>query len=140
MPFCKIELKAARPPSLPDYPKILNTLGDHIRKKRLDLGLLQKDVANIICTNESTIWNWENNYASPFLSNIPKITKFLGYIPFDTSNQTLGDKIIIYSKLSGLSQRKFARIIGIDPSTLGHWEHGKTKPNPDKLAKFIANI
>ena len=65
LPFCKIELKAARPLSVPDYPKTLNTLGDHIRKKRLDLELLQKDVANIIGINESTIWNWENNYATP---------------------------------------------------------------------------
>jgi hypothetical protein len=27
------------------YPKQVNTLGDHIRKKKLDLGLLQKEVA-----------------------------------------------------------------------------------------------
>ena len=140
MPFCKIELKAARPPSSPDYPNTLNTLGDHIRKKRLDLGLHQKDVAQIIDTTENTIWNWENNYATPSLPYIPKIIKFLGYIPFDNSNQTLGDKILIYRKLHGLSQREFARLLGIDPSTLGHWEKGKSKPSPDKLAKFIANI
>ena len=140
LPFCKIELKAARPLSLPDYPNKLNTLDDHIRKKRLDLGLLQKDVANIIGTTESTIWNWENNYVSPSLSNIPKIIEFLGYIPFDTSNKTLKDKIIIYRKLLGISQEKFACIIGVDPSTLGHWERGKTKPNPVKFTKFMLNI
>ena len=128
LPFCKIELKAARPLSLPDYPNTLNTLGDHIRKKRLDLELLQKDVANIIDTTENTIWNWENNYATPSLPYIPNIIKFLGYAPFDTSNQTFGNNIIIYRKLHGISQREFARIIGIDPSTLGHWERGKISP------------
>lgn len=60
LPFCKIELKAPKPPPA-GYPKILKTLGDHIRKKRLDLGLLQKDVAKIIGTTESTIWNREND-------------------------------------------------------------------------------
>ena len=140
MPFCKIELKAARPLSLPDYPNTLNTLGDHIRKKRLDLGLLQKEVAKIINTNADTIWNWENNYATPSLSYIPNIIEFLGYVPFDTSNKTLGNKILIYRKLLGLSQRKFATLLGIDPSTLGHWERGKTRPNPDKFEKFMSNI
>ena len=94
----------------------------------------------MINTTESTIWNWENNYVSPSLSYIHKIIEFLGYVPFDTSNQTLGNKILIYRKLSGLSQRKLARLIGIEPSTLGHWERGKTKPNPDKLTKFITNM
>ena len=140
MPFCKIELKAPKPLPSPNYPKTLETLGDHIRKKRLDLGLLQKDVAKIIGTTESTIWNWENNYATPSLFYIPKIIKFLGYVPFDTSNKTLSDKILIYRKLLGMNQREFARLIGIDPSTLGHWERGKTKPTPYKLAKFVANI
>ena len=140
MPFCKIELKAPKPLSPLKYPKIINTLGDHIRKKRLNLGLLQKDVAKIIGTTESTIWNWENNYVTPCISNISKIIHFLGYEPYDTSNKTLGDKILIYRKLHGLSQKKFARLLGIDPSTLGHWERGKTKPNPDKLTKLMLNI
>ena len=139
LPFCKTELKVERPLS-PDYPTALNTLGDHIRKKRLDLGLFQKDIANIIGTNESTIWNWENNYATPYISYLPNIIKFLGYVPFETSCDTLRDKLITSRKLSGLSQRKFARLIGIDSSTLGRWERGKTKPSPDKITKFIENI
>ena len=140
LPFCKIELKAARPLSLPDYPQTLDTLGDHIRKKRLDLELLQKDVAKMIGTTESTIWNWENNYTTPSISYIPNIIKFLGYVPFNTSCDTLRDKIVTSRKLSGLSQRKYARLIGVDPSTLGKWERSKTKPSSDKFAKFIANI
>jgi transcriptional regulator with XRE-family HTH domain len=139
LPFYKTELKALRPPS-PDYPTVLNTLGDHIRKKRLELGLLQKDVANIIDTDTDTIWNWENNYATPYISYLPNIIKFLGYVPFNTSCNTLREKIVTSRKLLGLSQRKFALLIGIAPSTLGKWEQGKTKPNPDKITKLMLNI
>ena len=135
LPFCKIELKAPRPPS-PDYPQTLNTLGDHIRKKRLYLGLFQRDVADTIGTTESTIWNWENNYATPYISYIPNIIKFLGYVPFNTSYNTLREKIVTSRKLLGLSQRKYARLIGIDPSTLGRWEQGKSTPRPEKLEKL----
>jgi hypothetical protein len=44
LPFCKIVLKAKKPASAL-YPKKLNTLGDHLRRKRLDLKLFQKEVA-----------------------------------------------------------------------------------------------
>ena len=135
MPFCKTELKVPRPPSS-DYPTALNTLGDHIRKKRLDLGMLQKDVAKIIGTSTDTICYWENNRATPYISYIPNIIKFLGYVPFDTSCDTLREKIVTSRKLLGLSQRKYARLIGIDPSTLGKWEQGKSTPRPDKLEKL----
>jgi hypothetical protein len=38
LPFCHTELRASKPkPS--HYPKQLNTLGDHIRTRRLDLRL-----------------------------------------------------------------------------------------------------
>ena len=36
LPFCKIELNAPKPLSPPGYPETINTLGDNIRKKRLD--------------------------------------------------------------------------------------------------------
>jgi DNA-binding XRE family transcriptional regulator len=90
----------------------------------------------MIGTTESTIWNWENNYATPSLSYIPNIIKFLGYVPFNTSCNTLREKIVTSRKLLGLSQRKYARFIGIDPSTLGRWERGKSTPSPNKLKKL----
>ncbi len=53
-------LKASKPAS-PAYPKSLETLGDHIRKRRLDLGLEQQQVAARLGVSESTVWNWEND-------------------------------------------------------------------------------
>jgi len=32
-------------------------MGKHIRKRRIDLGLMQKDVAKIIGVSECSIWN-----------------------------------------------------------------------------------
>jgi len=98
--------------------------------------MLQKDVAKIIGTSTDTICYWENNRATPYISYIPNIIKFLGYVPFDTSCDTLREKIVTSRKLLGLSQRKYARLIGIDPSTLGKWEQGKSTPRPDKLEKL----
>lgn len=71
-------LKAQKPKHV-DYPKELLTIGDHIRAKRLDLGLLQKDVAKIIGVCEDTITYWEMNRTKPYKRFMPSIDTFLGY-------------------------------------------------------------
>lgn len=45
------------PLSCPENPV---SIGDHIRKKRMQLKLLQKDVAKICCVTEDCITNWKN--------------------------------------------------------------------------------
>jgi DNA-binding XRE family transcriptional regulator len=45
---------------LSGYPEFPIIVGEHIRKKRMDLGLLQREVAEIIGVTESSIWNWEH--------------------------------------------------------------------------------
>jgi len=52
-----LRLKAPKP-NFPKYPKELKTLGDHIRKRRLDLGLVKRQVAERIGVSEATIYNW----------------------------------------------------------------------------------
>jgi hypothetical protein len=42
---------------LPGYPTNPVTVGDHIRKRRMDHNLLQREVAEIIGVTESSIWD-----------------------------------------------------------------------------------
>jgi len=72
----------------------LRTLGDHLRKRRLDLGLLQCEVAQRLQVNQMTISNWETNRTSPQRRFIPRIISLLGYNPHDTQPATLGNRII----------------------------------------------
>ena len=76
-------LRAKKPVSAA-YPKELKTLGDHLRKRRLELKMLQKEVAEKLGTTPCTIRNWEKNRSNPSLGFIPKIIQFLGYMPYDT--------------------------------------------------------
>jgi DNA-binding XRE family transcriptional regulator len=51
------------PLNIPDILELLTapvTLGDHLRRRRLELGLHQKDVAKIIGVTTSSVWNWEH--------------------------------------------------------------------------------
>lgn len=54
LPFTPVTLKALRP--LP-YAREPKTLGEHLRKRRLELGLLQKEVAKRLNVDESTVGN-----------------------------------------------------------------------------------
>jgi DNA-binding XRE family transcriptional regulator len=80
LPFCNVSLKAKRP-APPGYPADPATLGEHLKKRRLDLKLFQKDVARMIGVDETSIWNWENNQSRPVARLTPKIWEFLGYCP-----------------------------------------------------------
>jgi DNA-binding XRE family transcriptional regulator len=74
----KIKLTVQRPKIVPDgYPLRPKTLGDRIKKKRMDMGLFQKDVARIIGVSTDTITNWEKGWTEPGRRNICKIEPFL---------------------------------------------------------------
>lgn len=78
--FCYARLQAPKPKSS-KYPKELKTLGDHIRKRRINLGLLQREVAEEIGVSKATIYNWENHRTKPPDRYIGGIMEFLAYKP-----------------------------------------------------------
>ncbi len=81
--FCSLVLTAKKPVN-PTYPKSLESLislGDHLRKRRLDLGLLQKEVALTLGVDKMTINSWETGRYKPQLGVFPRIMAFLGYTP-----------------------------------------------------------
>jgi len=104
-------------------------LGDHLRKRRLDLKLLQKDVAQKIGVDTASIRNWETGHATPSLSVTPSLIEFLGYIPFETSAKSPGERIKVYRQVPGLTRKDLAKRFGINPSTLARWEKGKGNPS-----------
>ena len=136
LPFCYIQLTGRKPPNTA-YPQQLKTLGDHLRKRRLDLRLLQKEVAKNIGVNKSTITNWELNHNFPELRYIPSIIDFLGYWPNDTPGENLGQQIVAKRTRLGISQKELAQQLCVNPSSLGRWEQDIGKPSQDNYRKVI---
>lgn len=127
-------------PSEKAYPKELLRVGDHIRKRRLDLKLPQKDVAGILGVDTTTVTNWENNGCQPKLYLIPKIVRFLGYTPFSTSGKpALSEEIKAYRLVRGLSLKKLSKALGVDPTTLARWENGRSAPS-QRLKKRLVEL
>ncbi len=142
LPFCHITLKGQKPPH-PAYPRELKTVGDHLRKKRLELKLLQKDVAMILGVDEATVYNWENNRSHPNLYCIPGIVEFLGYVPFKEEPKTLGERIVHYRRLAGITQKELAHRLSVDQSTLARWERREREPRGalrERLLNFLNSL
>jgi transcriptional regulator with XRE-family HTH domain len=136
LPFCHLRLTAKKPVNK-GYPKELKTIGDHIRKRRLDLGLQQTQVALLICVDKTTIMNWELGHRSPAIWALPGIIKFLGYVPF-AIGESVPERLIGYRKIRGLSRKKLARILGVDEGTLRRWETGQRRPHGEYARRVRA--
>jgi len=54
--------------------------------------------------------------------------EFLGRDPFEKKTENLGEKLREYRRIHGLTQKKLAEQLGVDPTMLAGWESGKHKP------------
>jgi len=134
-PICKIVLKAKKPSHKP-YPMELISYGDHIKKKRLDMNLLQREVAVIMNVSEDTITGWENGRCIPKTSYIPRIISFLGYSPI-----SYGNYLKQYRKERGLSAVKLAKMLKVEARTIAKIEANKIAGEDViiRVSKYIKN-
>jgi transcriptional regulator with XRE-family HTH domain len=120
----------------PTCPVQPSSVGEHLRKKRLDISLSQADVAKRLRVNEASVWNWENNRSCPSIRLMPRVIDFLGYVPDDSKPESLGQRIIAFRRLRGLTQKELARRLDVDPSTLARWERNERCPSKGLLERL----
>lgn len=89
LPFVQVIVKSERPSACPRHP---TTLGQHLKKRRIKLGLHQKAVAERLGLDECTIGNWEKDRTCPAVRYLPRLIEYLGYDPFPTP-QSFGDRL-----------------------------------------------
>ena len=133
--FVNLTLRCKRPIN-PAYPTNLNTLGDHLRKVRLDRGLSQPQVAKLLKVTTDTVTGWELNRHQPPARLAKGIIKFLGYMPLKDQDVSLGKKLHFARQLSGKTQEQVANRIGCDESNLRQIELDKRKPGKRTLLKI----
>lgn len=109
------------------YPEAPETLGEHLLKRRMDLGLRQSDIARRLRVKVDTLRGWEAGRAMPDVRGMGRIVGFLGYDP-TPAGECLPARIAIARRRLGLTQRELARRIGVNNSTISNWEIGETTP------------
>lgn len=113
-----------RKKGLIDQPR---SLGQHLRNRRLILGLNQEDVAQQLDTLREVYDRWERDERQPVVSEWPGILSFLGYYPF--SLDTAADLVLKARRCQGADQKNLANSVGVIHQRLRRWEHGSEIPD-----------
>jgi len=61
------------------------TLGEQIKKRRLELGLSQNEVGEMLGVTSSTVLNWEKRKTEPHKNVMQKVRQFLGEVSMTCS-------------------------------------------------------
>ena len=133
LPYGPKLLKTLRPVN---YERTPQTLGEYLKKRRVELGLFQRDLRKRFNLEKETYANWEKDRCYPAMRHWPGIISFLGYDP-SPAPTSIGEQLLAYRRCRGLSRKALAKIAEIDEATLWRWETGEREPNPDRCSGVI---
>ncbi|MFM7232377.1 MAG: helix-turn-helix domain-containing protein [bacterium] len=115
----------------------MRSLGDHLRRRRVDLGLLQRTVAERLGVREETVALWEKGLARPLPRHYPGVVQFLGYDP-EVPSDALADRLRSSRRRLGLTQAELATRTGLDEGSVCRWESGGRQPSRGMLNRLEA--
>ena len=123
------------------FTKIENpqSIGEHLKKRRQELQLRQRDVAKILGVSKESISDWETDETMMRAEYYPATITVLGYNPFLVDVLNLAERLKNYRKSHDLSQEAIGKLIGVNEGTILRWETGKYIPQPSKL-KLLEKI
>lgn len=109
-------------------------MAEHLKRRRIQLGLSQREAAKVLGVHPLRLLTWEHGQA-PTVRNIAKIVRFLGYTPWPPP-ATLGEKLRQARWILGLTEQEFARAIGADEWSLWRWSKGVRRPRKATLQRL----
>jgi DNA-binding XRE family transcriptional regulator len=115
--FLPYGVKSLKSLKLVPYERMPKTLGQHLKKRRMELGLFQRDLRARFKLEKETHANWEKDRYHPATKHWPGIIEFLGYDPSPVP-KTMGERLLSYRRRYGLSRKMFAQQWGVDETTL----------------------
>lgn len=123
-----------------NYPQNPETIGEQLRKKRIDRGLSQAELAEILQVSTDCITYWESNRSNPQISYYPIIHHFLEFCTDNFDESKFCDFIKSYRWDNGISCKELGFLLKVATSTVRGWERGVSLPRKEmrfKLADFF---
>ena len=118
LPSLRIRLKSLIRKEVEKPPQ---TLGEHVRKRRRQLGLSQAAAGACLGVSAPTVLHWEKGRTEPPIGLMPALLWWLGLQPL-SAPQTLQERMLAARRAAGWTIAEAARRLGIDPATWGDWE------------------
>lgn len=137
LPKVPVTLKCLKPNGIPVDPQ---TIGEHLKARRLALKLYQRSVALLLGVSPETVLHWEKGQTCPPIGTYPAMVAFLGYDPLPPSaTQGLPHSLRAFRQTRGLSVKRAARLVPIDEETWARWERGgvPTLRHRELLARLL---
>ncbi|MEO7213277.1 helix-turn-helix transcriptional regulator [Mucilaginibacter sp.] len=122
--------KVLKKPNIPQYAATPCTLGEHIRKARIERGLLQREISALLKVSEDSVTGWENGRSEPQVKHYPRILEFLRYYPFVHETESLAGKLRQIRFCRGLSVKQCARRLAVSEAAVQRWECDTVISNP----------
>ena len=114
MPFCQgvpLRFKSKKPK---DYSETPQSLGEHLKKRRRELGLLQREAGERMGVSAETVANWESGNTEPVVAQYRRVVEFLGYDP-TPEPRTLAERLAAKQRTLDASLAQIARYLGWGP-------------------------
>ena len=89
---------------------------------------------------EEALFKWEADTCEPHVRMYPKVIAFLGYEPWPMCS-SLGERLLAERRRRGLSAKRAARYVGVEPTTFSKWENDLRIPARDharRCDEFLA--
>ncbi len=115
-------------------PEKLETIGNHLKKTRIERNIARKEAACILNAGEGALYLWEESNRTPQFKYMGAICKFLGYIPFDCTDESLSNQLFVARRIMGLTIAKVSKITGVKRQAILNIETGAVeRPRKDTL-------
>ena len=163
LPFCDRVVNVPRKDIAPVWTRSFpvskqpQTIGQHLRKKRFELGIRQIEAARRLGVSNRTLSLWECDRVPPAWANQPRIVAYLGYDPFTDptvgrprGNETidvaflaqsgplsLGHQIVKRRMELRKNREECAEEMGISARTLQAWETNRYQPSSALLKRLV---
>jgi predicted DNA-binding protein (UPF0251 family) len=120
LPWVRVSVKALKPKDFEEHPV---TLGEHLRKRRKELRLTQREAGQRMGVTNETVTNWEKDRTKPVAAQFQPVLAFLGYDP-TLGGRTLAERLEAQRRRLGATIDQVAAHLGWDPGTLARYVTG----------------
>lgn len=131
-----LTLKAQKPK---DYAENPQSLGEHLKKRRKELGLLQREAGERMGVSAETVANWEKDKTKPIPTQFRPVVAFLGYDPTPTS-VSLVERFEAKRRELGVTLEQVAKYLAWDEGSLRRYLKGMwrlSSQRADALERFL---
>ena len=111
------------------------SLGLHLKKRRRELGLLQREAADRMGIWAETYANWEKDKTEPVAAQFQPVVEFLGYDP-TPAPKTLAEHVEAKRRALGITFEQAAKYLGWDPGSLTRYLNGTWALSPTRAGEL----